>query len=107
MVSIYYIITPYISVYHQEIGIIMQENSFHIPCHSYSWKSKHFVKITLFSRYISTFRLKLLWELNYKFLCLLYFFCFSYGIRKEKTKLTLQFHSLFLFLQLFCFTLFY
>ena len=35
------------------------------------------------------------------------FLGFSYGFRKEKTKLTHRFCSLFLFPQLFCFTLFY
>ena len=44
----YHIIMLYASVYHQEMGIIMQEMSFYIPCHIYSRESKHFVQSPYF-----------------------------------------------------------
>ena len=38
------------------MGIIMQENSFYIPCCSYSKKSKHLIKSPYFLKYTSILR---------------------------------------------------
>ena len=100
-------ITPYISVYRQEIGNIMEVNSFYIPCSSYIWKSKHFVKNTIFKLYFYFLDEDYCLRVELQISISIILSGFSHGIRKEKTKLTHQFHSLFLFLQLFCSTLFY